>query len=126
MEVVERKGAGHPDTICDALAEQLSRDLCRAYRDEFGTILHHNVDKALLSAGRSAPAFGGGQVETPIEIYLGGRATASAGGKDIPVAEIAVEGARRWLGQHQPFEAPPRASRVTLSHPIGRRSDSSV
>lgn len=100
VEVVERKGAGHPDTICDALAEQLSRDLCRAYRERFGTILHHNVDKALLSAGRSAPAFGGGQVETPIEIYLAGRATASAGGKEIPVTEIAVEGARRWLGQH--------------------------
>lgn len=100
VEVVERKGAGHPDTICDALAEQLSRDLCRAYRERFGTILHHNVDKALLSAGRSAPAFGGGQVEMPIEIFLGGRATASAGGKDIPVTEIAVEGARRWLGEH--------------------------
>lgn len=39
-------------------------------------------------------------METPIAIYLAGRATASAGGKDIPVAEIAVEGARRWLGQH--------------------------
>jgi S-adenosylmethionine synthetase len=100
VEVVERKGAGHPDTICDALAEQLSRDLCRAYRERFGTILHHNVDKALLSAGRSAPAFGGGRVETPIAIYLGGRATAFAGGRDIPVAEIAIEGARRWLGQH--------------------------
>jgi S-adenosylmethionine synthetase len=100
VEVVERKGAGHPDTICDALAEQLSRDLCRAYRERFGAILHHNVDKALLSAGRSAPAFGGGEVETPIEIYLAGRATASAGGKDIPVGEIAIEGARRWLGQH--------------------------
>ena len=100
VEVVERKGAGHPDTLCDALAEQLSRDLCRAYRERFGTILHHNVDKALLSAGRSVPAFGGGQVETPIEIYLAGRATASAGGKDVPVAEIAIEGARRWLGDH--------------------------
>ena len=55
VEVVERKGSGHPDTICDALAEQLSRDLSAAYRARFGTILHHNVDKALLSAGRSGP-----------------------------------------------------------------------
>ncbi|MFC3068453.1 methionine adenosyltransferase [Phenylobacterium soli] len=100
VEVVERKGAGHPDTICDALAEQLSRDLCRAYRERFGTILHHNVDKALLSAGRSAPAFGGGRVERPLEIYLAGRATTTAGGKDVPVADIAIEGARRWLGEH--------------------------
>jgi len=115
VEVVERKGAGHPDAICDALAEQLSRDLCRAYRDRFGTILHHNVDKALLSAGRSAPAFGGGQVDTPIEIYLAGRATASAGGKDIPVAEIAVEGARRWLGQHLHALDVDRHTRI---HPI--------
>jgi len=57
---------GHPDTICDALAEQFSRDLCRLYRDRFDAILHHNVDKALLSGGRSAPAFGGGRVEAPL------------------------------------------------------------
>ena len=31
VEVVERKGRGHPDTICDALAEELSRALCRAF-----------------------------------------------------------------------------------------------
>jgi S-adenosylmethionine synthetase len=27
VEIVERKGIGHPDTICDALAETLSRNL---------------------------------------------------------------------------------------------------
>lgn len=27
VEIVERKGLGHPDTICDALAETLSRNL---------------------------------------------------------------------------------------------------
>lgn len=97
VEVVERKGGGHPDTLCDALAEQLSRDLCALYRDEVGTILHHNVDKALLSAGRASPAFGGGAVEAPIVIYLGGRATTHVGGRTLPVAELAVEGARRLL-----------------------------
>lgn len=51
VEVVERKGAGHPDTICDALAETLSRNLCREYRRRFGYVLHHNVDKALLCGG---------------------------------------------------------------------------
>jgi S-adenosylmethionine synthetase len=100
VEVVERKGAGHPDSICDALAEQLSRDLCAAYRAQFGAILHHNVDKALLSAGRARATFGGGRVEAPIEIYLGGRATAEVAGKTVPVADLAVEGARRWLRSH--------------------------
>jgi S-adenosylmethionine synthetase len=97
VEVVERKGGGHPDTICDALAEQLSRDLCALYRDEVGAVLHHNVDKALLSAGRARPAFGGGEVEAPIEIYLGGRATTHVSGRALPITELAVEGARRRL-----------------------------
>jgi S-adenosylmethionine synthetase len=75
IEIVERKGLGHPDTICDALAETLSRNLCREYRRRFEIILHHNVDKALLSGGRAIAEFGGGRVLAPINIYLAGRAT---------------------------------------------------
>jgi S-adenosylmethionine synthetase len=59
VEVVERKGLGHPDTICDGLAEQLSVSLSRFYLERFGLILHHNVDKVLLRAGSARPAFGG-------------------------------------------------------------------
>jgi len=58
FEIVERKGIGHPDTICDALAENLSATLSRAYLQRFGRILHHNVDKALLVGGVARPAFG--------------------------------------------------------------------
>lgn len=97
IEVVERKGLGHPDTICDALAETLSRNLCREYRRRFGMILHHNVDKALLSGGRAAAEFGGGSVLAPINIYLAGRATSQVGADVVPIAEIAVEGSRAWL-----------------------------
>jgi S-adenosylmethionine synthetase len=96
VEIVERKGLGHPDTICDAIAENLSRNLCREYRQRFGTILHHNVDKALLSDGRSAPAFGGGSVIAPINICLAGRAT-GIGSKPPAIKEIAIEGSRAWL-----------------------------
>ena len=39
-EIVERKGVGHPNSICDALAEELSLALVRFYRDRFGLILH--------------------------------------------------------------------------------------
>jgi S-adenosylmethionine synthetase len=97
VEIVERKGIGHPDTICDALAETLSRNLCKEYQRRFGEILHHNVDKALLCGGRAAAAFGGGNIIAPIQIYLAGRATAEAGGETIPIREIAVEGSRAWL-----------------------------
>jgi S-adenosylmethionine synthetase len=48
VEIVERKGLGHRDTICGALAETLSRNLRREYQRRFGEVLHHNVDKALL------------------------------------------------------------------------------
>jgi S-adenosylmethionine synthetase len=97
VEIVERKGKGHPDSICDALAEAFSISLTRAYHARFGTILHHNVDKILLAAGSSTPRFGGGDVTTPLEIYLGGRATAVADGVEIPIAEIGEQSSRAWL-----------------------------
>jgi S-adenosylmethionine synthetase len=100
VEIVERKGIGHPDTICDALAEAFSRRLCAFYADRFGGILHHNVDKALLYGGAAAPAFGGGRVIEPIAIYLCGRATREAGGVVVPVEELGIDAARAWLGAH--------------------------
>jgi len=69
-EIVERKGTGHPDTICDSIAEELSVELCRLYLQEFGAVMHHNVDKALLVGGVAHPTFGGGEIISPIEIYL--------------------------------------------------------
>ena len=97
IEIVERKGLGHPDSICDALAENLSRALCREYRRRFGLILHHNVDKVLLSGGRASPAFGGGTILAPINIYLAGRAVMEVAGDTVAVDDIGVESARGWL-----------------------------
>ncbi len=100
VEIVERKGLGHPDTICDALAENLSVALSRFYLERFGAILHHNVDKGLLWGGAARPAFGAGEVIAPIEITLAGRATAEFQGVKIPVEDIAVEASRRWLREN--------------------------
>lgn len=97
VEMVERKGRGHPDTICDALAEAFSIALSRAYHERCGTVLHHNVDKVLLAAGSSAPRFGGGEVTAPIALYLAGRATEQLDGAMIPVAELAEATSRTWL-----------------------------
>ena len=100
MEIVERKGMGHPDTICDALAEELSLALCRFYRERFGLILHHNVDKALLWGGASHAAFGGGEVLAPMELFLAGRATLEYQGVRVPIEELMVETGRQWLREH--------------------------
>lgn len=75
FEVVERKGLGHPDTLADGISESISRSLSQFYLDEFGQILHHNVDKVLIVAGRSAPRFGGGEILKPPTVVVGGRVT---------------------------------------------------
>ena len=100
VEVVERKGLGHPDTICDAVAERVSIELSRYYRAHFGAILHHNVDKVLLCGGSSRATFGGGEILAPIEIYLAGRATSEYDGVDIPVHDIAIAACRAVLHRH--------------------------
>lgn len=112
VEIVERKGLGHPDTICDALAEQFGIALSRWYLERFGFILHHNVDKALLWGGAARPAFGGGEVLEPIEIYLAGRATRSFRGVTVPVEEIARRAARDWLAASLHALDPDRHVRV--------------
>ncbi|MHA2263503.1 MAG: methionine adenosyltransferase, partial [Candidatus Thorarchaeota archaeon] len=53
VEIVERKGKGHPDTLCDKAAEELSIKLSEYYMEQFGGIQHHNVDKVLLVGGQS-------------------------------------------------------------------------
>lgn len=97
VEMVERKGRGHPDSICDGLAEALSIGLTRAYYERCGTILHHNVDKVLLAAGSSNPRFGGGEVVAPCGIFLAGRGTSTADGVVIPVGAIAEQTSRTFL-----------------------------
>ena len=96
-EVVERKGLGHPDSICDALAEALSVELSRFYLERAGVILHHNVDKALLAAGVTRPRFGGGEIAEPMRILLAGRATSRFDGVGVPVDELAEACASAWL-----------------------------
>lgn len=97
VEIVERKGIGHPDTICDALAEEVSLALSRFYLQRFGFILHHNVDKVLLRGGAAQSAFAGGEVREPIEVYLSGRAAQEYRGVRIPVDQIAIDACQSWL-----------------------------
>lgn len=83
VEIVERKGKGHPDSLCDGAAEELSVALSEIYRRETGRILHHNVDKAVLVGGSSSAGFGGGKVSEPALLYIVGRATCEYNGKRI-------------------------------------------
>ena len=97
IEIVERKGLGHPDTICDSVAEELSRELSCYYLSHFGQVLHHNVDKALLVGGRTEVSFGGGVILEPMRLILSGRATSQVGSEYVPVGALAIKAARQWL-----------------------------
>jgi S-adenosylmethionine synthetase len=97
VELVERKGLGHPDSIADGVSESVSRALCRLYLDEFGKILHHNTDETQVVGGGSEPKFGGGKVTAPIYILLVGRATTEVNGEKLPYREVAVEAAKNYV-----------------------------
>lgn len=97
IELVERKGIGHPDSISDGLAEAVSRALCKEYIDKCGAVLHHNTDETQIVAGRANPQFGGGEVTKPIYTLLVGRATKTFDGMEIPVEAVALEAARDYV-----------------------------
>ncbi|MFP4625165.1 MAG: methionine adenosyltransferase [Natronomonas sp.] len=102
VEIVERKGLGHPDSICDGIAERVSSALAKAYLDRVGKVLHYNTDEAQLVAGSSSPAFGGGEVNEPIYILVTGRATRTYEGVRIPTETIALEAAREYVLENFP------------------------
>lgn len=105
VELVERKGLGHPDTICDLVMERISQALWREYRRRCGRVLHYNCDKALLVAGRVERRFGGGRVIEPMRLVIGDRATIV---KEFDVAHVAVESARSWFRENLPEIDPER------------------
>lgn len=74
-EMVERKGKGHPDSVCDECAESISRALSQYYFEHFGHVLHHNVDKFALIGGIAKPTFGGGDIIELQRLLAIGRAT---------------------------------------------------
>jgi S-adenosylmethionine synthetase len=102
IEIVERKGVGHPDSICDGVAEAVSRALAREYLDRFGKPLHFNTDETQLVAGKAAPAFGGGEMLEPIYLLIVGRATKRYEGERVPAETIALRTARGYLDETFP------------------------
>lgn len=97
LEIVERKGLGHPDYICDAIMDSISIRLSQEYLKKVGAIMHHNVDKSLLAAGEAKTRFGGGIIKEPMLLVIGDRATFEVNDIRIPVKEIAIQTAKKWF-----------------------------
>ncbi len=106
IEIVERKGLGHPDYMADSIAEAFSRNLSKYYIEHFGTILHHNVDKLEIVGGNVDVEFGGGKFLKPMLIFFSGRATAKVGNENVPLAEIAKQSAKNFIKENYRFVNP--------------------
>jgi S-adenosylmethionine synthetase len=117
IELVERKGLGHPDTICDSLVEAISLGLNRMYLDAVGAIAHYNIDKAVLVAGQCVKGFGSGELTRPIELIVGDRATDAVDGRALPVEETARAAVDGWVAAHLPGLRPGKdlQTRVVLA-----------
>ncbi|MEM0363135.1 MAG: methionine adenosyltransferase [Sulfolobaceae archaeon] len=124
VELVERKGLGHPDYIADSIAEEASRKLSLYYLKKYGVILHHNLDKTLVVGGQASPKFKGGEVLQPIYIIIAGRATTEVKTQDgieqIPVGTILIESAKEWIKNNFRYLDPER--HVIVDYKIGKGS----
>jgi S-adenosylmethionine synthetase len=103
VEIVERKGIGHPDTICDSVMDSISVELSKEYIKKFGSVMHHNIDKGLLVAGQADHRFGGGKITEPMLLVIGDRATFDVGGEHIDVEGIATATAKNWFRKNMRF-----------------------
>lgn len=109
VEIVERKGLGHPDTLCDGIAERISVNYTLWCRENLQTELHHNFDKVQLVAGEVVVGFGSGQMLKPIRIQIAGRGTPKApDGRPVPIDMIAIEAAKDSLRETMRYLDPDR------------------
>ena len=124
VEFVERKGLGHPDYIADSASEEASKLLSKYYIENFGTILHHNLDKTLLVGGQANPRFGGGEVLHPIYIIVSGRATTevvkNGHHEYVPVGRLIVKAVKDWIKRNFRFLDPD--THVIVDYKVGKGS----
>lgn len=124
VELVERKGTGHPDFIADSASEEACRRLSLYYLKNYGVILHHNLDKTLVVGGQAVPRFKGGEVVQPIYIIVSGRATTEvkteSGVESVPVGTIIIEAVKDWLRNNFRYLDP--EMHVVVDYKVGKGS----
>ncbi|GAA2265074.1 S-adenosylmethionine synthetase [Streptomyces ruber] len=98
-ELVERKGVGHPDTMCDAMAERMSRYYSQHCLKEFGGVAHHWFDKVTLYGGGADVDFGRGEITSPYRVKVFGKGAYRVGSTEIPVHDIMFRAAADVLSE---------------------------
>ena len=106
VEIVERKGLGHPDTLADGIADAVSIAYSRHCLREFGAVLHHNLDKVYVGGGHFTCGYGWSKAHAPVRVVLNGRMSGSFGGKQVDIESIQEEAARQYLSSFLPHLSP--------------------
>jgi S-adenosylmethionine synthetase len=117
IDIVERKGIGHPDSLADGLAEELSRAYSRYCLNQFGMILHHNTDKTALLGGSATVAFGGGSIDRPITALVNGRFSERLGDQEVPIQELVEGTTKDFLCGRLPLLEPHHVEVLTRLNP---------
>ncbi len=108
VEIVERKGIGHPDSLCDGIAERVSVEYSRWCQEHLGVLLHHNFDKVQLVAGEVDVTYGGGHMLAPVRIQIAGRGTPAFQGQKVPMDDIAIQAAKQHIRETMRYLDPDR------------------
>ena len=87
VEIVERKGIGHPDSLSDIIAEYFSNVYSRYCLDKYDVVLNHWFDKILISGGEAILKPGNSKVIKKPKVYLFGKITSIQNG-NIPIKEL--------------------------------------
>lgn len=90
IEIVERKGLGHPDTLADKIAEECSRVYSVYCMEHFGCILHHNIDKVYIGGGLFLLEDGEIKRHNKIRVELNGRVSNTMNGEKIDLEKLFV------------------------------------
>lgn len=102
IEVVERKGMGHPDTLADKLAEECSRVYAKYCYEKYGVILHYNFDKLYIGAGLFKYENNKINKYSNIIVNINGRVSNTMNGEKIDVDEILKPVIKKYLKSVMP------------------------
>lgn len=101
--MVETKGKGHPDNICDTLAEKISANYSKYCLENYGMILRHMIDKLSILGGGTKVKFNGGEMISPIKILVNGRFTDRYNNQKIDYMKIVNEIIKKYFHELFPM-----------------------
>ena len=115
FEIVERKGAGHPDTLADGLAETLSTEYALFTLKKFGAVLHHNFDKVRILGGSSYVSFGKGFLTSPLRVLINGRVSTKFAEERTPTHRLLTQWTKAFLKEKLPLIDPDEDLEIHLN-----------